>query len=143
MTTPSRIIRFALLAGILAGCRSPTETVIGTCCAPYSISLLVRPMNATIAVGITIQMSDTISNNPSNLAYSVWWNSSDTTKATVDSTGLVRGKAASPGIAICATAVRAGFASVENCATVTVQPAPSNFGPTLARSRPRRRGGSP
>jgi uncharacterized protein YjdB len=53
-------------------------------------------------------------------AYSVLWTSSDATKASVDSTGLVTGKAASLGTAICATASGIGAASVQNCATVIV-----------------------
>jgi hypothetical protein len=42
----------------------------------------------------------------------------------------VTGKAPSPGVAICATAAATGVATVATCATVTIQPAPSNFGPT-------------
>lgn len=130
----------AILTGILMGCKSPTTSVTGTCCAPYVISVHVGPTSAIIFVGMTMQMTDTVRTNPSNLAYQVSWNSVDTTKVSVDSMGLVRGKAPTSGVAICAVASGPGFASVSSCGTVAVVPSSGDVGAAHNRLEPHRTG---
>jgi hypothetical protein len=132
-----RVMSFALIAGLFTSCASPGVCSPGGptapgCDLPYPIYVTVTPASATISVDQTLQMADSIVSNPDNVAYAVSWSSSDTTKAGVNSTGLVTGKAPSPGVAICVTAHAAGYPTVVTCATVTIQQAPSNFGPTLA-----------
>jgi hypothetical protein len=139
-----RAVTGAILCSAILSATSCHEapSLVCPCGPPHPLieSVLVAPDTATITVGQTLRMTVTVRESADS-TYSVAWSSSNATGASVDSTGLVTGKAASPGVAICATASSQG-ASVENCATVIVQPAPSNFGPTVARPWPRRVGGS-
>lgn len=102
---------------------SPGGLVAPGCNIPNLAYIKVSPTNATIDVGMTVQLVDTITNNPTDTTFAVAWSSLDTTKATVNSTGLVLGKAVSAGVAICATILDHGYDEA-NCATVIVQPIP-------------------
>jgi uncharacterized protein YjdB len=104
----------------MSGCHEKSAITV-TCCEPplFITSVLVAPDTATIRVGQTLRMTVTVQERADSV-YSVAWASSDTTKAAVDSTGLVTGKATTQDVAICATAISTGHASVENCANVTV-----------------------
>ena len=136
----------SLLLGLAAACGkssaawcSPGGPVAPGCNIPHDINLQVTPSSAAIAVGDTLRITATIANNPSNAAYAVSWSSSDTTKAVVNTNGLVFAKAASPGVSICASASAAGNATVVSCATVIVQAVPvrsSMAASGLAPSRP-------
>src|ERR1017187_1887505 len=115
-------VGLALLEGFLgaSGCSSPgwcspRGPVAPGCDLPPEISVLVSPTNATIDVGMTIQMVNTIRINPPSTNYTVSWSSSDTTKAGVNVSGLVTGKALSPGVAICANLNAMGY-STQACA---------------------------
>ena len=145
--------RPALTSGILfcltigtSACHKPTPTGVSCGNAPGCDDFLplpyikVSPTNATIDVGMTVQMVDTITpdlNNPTNPTFTATWSSSDTTKATVNSAGLVTGKAVSSGVAICATIVNPGY-DEDTCGTVIVQVSPPS-GPTASSSRARLR----
>jgi hypothetical protein len=139
----------ALIAGSLFSCKAlagpctpvgvivPDTSDAPVCNVPRNLVYIkVGPTNDTIEVGMTVQMVDTITNNPTNATFAVSWRSSDTTKATVNSTGLVLGKAVSSGVAICATVVDVGF-DVESCATLNVEAAPPANVTAEARSRQR------
>jgi hypothetical protein len=147
--TAIRVIWIALAAGLMTACGrwspatcGPGGVVAPGCDLPPQLFVLVSPANATIDVGMTIQMVDTIRTNLTSPAYTLSWSSSDTTKAGVNANGLVRGKAVSPGVAICATLGGMGY-STQSCATVIVQSPPSNFGPALETAPTRRRVVSP
>jgi hypothetical protein len=66
-------------------CHKPTPT--GTSCGnapgcdlpPDLVYIRVSPTNATIDIGMTIQMVDTITNNPTNATFTATWSSSDST----------------------------------------------------------------
>jgi len=104
-------------------------TSLVAACAPTapkaSISqVLVAPGTATISPGQSVRIVATVSTSPSGSAYAVTWTSSDSGAATVDSTGLALGVAASPAVSICATANTGSVSSnVRSCATLTVAPA--------------------
>jgi len=110
-------------------------TSLVAACAPTapkaSISqVLVAPGTATISVLQSVRIVATVSTSPSGSAYAVTWTSSDFGAATVDSTGLALGVAASPAVSICATASTGSVSSgVRSCATLTVSPAPLCPGP--------------
>jgi hypothetical protein len=108
------------------------NTVCPGCDLPPLADLQVSPAAATINVGQTIQMTDTVVSDAGRGPHAASWSSSDSVDATVDSTGLVRGKAASSGVAICAAVSISGY-SAHSCATITVQVAPP--GETSASSR--------
>ena len=78
-------------------------------------SVDVSPATASIAVGATAQLTATVSPAAANSA--VTWSSSDSTKATMDATGLVTGVAAGSAT-ITATSVADGAKT--DTATITV-----------------------
>lgn len=86
--------------------------------ASQTPSVSVIPSNATVAVGDTLQLQAV--KYPANAT--VTWTSSDTTKATVDSDGLVEGKAAGSST-ITATITVDGTSYTDTC-TITI-PTPS------------------
>lgn len=110
-------------------------TSLVAACAPTapkaSISqVLVAPGTATISPGQSVRIVATVSTSPSGSAYAVTWTTSEAAAATVDSTGLAVGIAASPEVSICATASTGSVSSgVRSCATLTVSPAPLCPGP--------------
>lgn len=80
----------------------------------------IVPVSATLRVGDTVRITATLP-VPPGPAGGWTWTSSDATKATVDSTGLVRALAAlSTGIAICATPKPE--TGLKGCATVVTTP---------------------
>ena len=105
MTAPRFNVVFAMLlccASWGCGKRSPDEVVVPLPRPPVGFINIV-PVFATLRVGDTARFTATLPVPPGPAAG--WtWTSSDATKATVDSTGLVRALAAlNTGIAICAT----------------------------------------
>ena len=119
-----RFFRLGLAAGLLAGC-APTSP------KPAVSTVAVTPDVSTISVGQSVRIVATVSTNPSGSAYAVAWTTSDAAAAVVDSTGLVFGVAASPGVSICATASTGNVSSdVTGCARIVVQPTPVCFGPS-------------
>jgi hypothetical protein len=83
-------------------------------------SVEVTPLSATLNIGQTITMTAAV-NADAGLATTVTWSSSDATKASVSTAGVVTAVAATPGVAICATStVDTGK---KGCATVVVTPA--------------------
>jgi uncharacterized protein YjdB len=95
------------------GCDLPTNEVE---------AVLITPSSDSLKVGATVQLTVTVYTKPANLVYTLAWSSSNSAAAGVDSSGLVTGRAASSGVAICATTSGTAEASVENCATVVVTP---------------------
>lgn len=125
---------FVLVAGCLTACTAPENcfavdpatgpvTAGRVCVFPSLVVMAVSPRTASIAVGMTVQMADTIT-APTNVNFAISWSSSNPTQASVDSTGLVRGKAVSTGVAICAEASRAGYQDSTACGTVVVTAPP-------------------
>jgi len=85
-----------------------------------SHTLVVTPANATVAVGKTVQLQagvTTLNNNPARNK-TVTWSTADATKATVDATGLVTGRAPSTSVSICATVTDG--TQVQGCTSVAV-----------------------
>jgi hypothetical protein len=83
-------------------------------------SVEVTPATATLNIGQTITMTAAV-NADAGLATTVTWSSSDATKASVSTAGVVTAVAATPGVAICATStVDTGK---KGCATVVVSAA--------------------
>lgn len=122
----SPLNRFTPLAFVVA-CLNGCETT-----APKaSISqVLLAPGTATISVNQTVKIAATVTANPSGATYTVVWSSADSASASVDSTGLVLGKSASPGVSICATATTSDRgSSMKSCVDVTVEPSPLCPGP--------------
>ncbi len=107
-----------LAAVCLAACESTSPKA--------SIShVVLAPSAMTISVGESVRILATVTASPSGATYTVSWSSADSTSASVDSTGLVLGKAASPGTSICATATTSDRgSSTKACDSVVVQPAP-------------------
>lgn len=113
----TRRVMIALAASLLAAC-APTSP------RPSISQVLMAPGSATISVLQSVRIVATVSTSPSGSAYAVTWTSSDSGAATVDSTGLALGVAASPAVSICATANTGSVSSnVRSCATLTVAPA--------------------
>ena len=87
---------------------------------PKVNSVEVTPNSATLNVGQTITMTAAV-NADAGLATTVTWSSSDATKASVSSAGVVTAVAATPGVAICATStVDTGK---KGCGQIVVTPA--------------------
>lgn len=125
MPGASYALPVALAAAFLAGCE-PTAP------GPAISRVVVAPSAATVSAGEQVRFVATVSTTPSGSAYAVTWATSDTAAASVDSTGLAVGKAASSGFSICATASTGNANStVTSCATlaVVVVPAPLCPGP--------------
>lgn len=79
----------------------------------------VSPATATLNIGQTITLTAAV-NADAGLATTVTWSSSDATKASVTSAGVVTAVAATPGVAVCAAStVDAGK---KGCATIVVSP---------------------
>ena len=100
----------AVSVAALAACGAPPAGGDGTIGG-----VTVSPATATIAVDETVQLTATLTGVTGNPNRSVTWTSSDTSRATVSSTGLVTGKV--PGaVAITASSVadpsKAAFATV-------------------------------
>ena len=90
---------------------------------PSVSQVFVTPSSATIAAGQSLPLIAAVTMSPTGSSYKVSWSSADSLSASVDSTGLVLGKAASPGVSICATATSgSNSSSVKGCATVVVMP---------------------
>ena len=95
-----------------SGTTTPTAKING---------VLVAPNAATISVNQSVQLTAVVDAD-AGVTATVAWSTSASGAASVTQAGLVLGLAASPGVAICATASAAGVASKENCATIVVQP---------------------
>jgi hypothetical protein len=126
----SRLLLTALTTGLLAACRRTPEDCFyenmiagphGGCVFPAQIQMSVAPHLASIFVGGTLQMSDSII-SPTNVQFAIDWTSSNPAQASVDSTGLVTGRLATAGVAICATASKEGYDSYIDCGTIVVSP---------------------
>ncbi len=120
-----RVLRLSLVAAtaIIAAACGDKVTVAGPSSNALKIeSVLVAPSSATISVGQTVQLTAAV-NADAGVTATVTWSTSSSAAATVSQSGLVAGVASSPGVAVCATASASNAASVENCATVVVQPA--------------------
>jgi len=89
-------------------------------------SVEVAPATATMNIGQTITLTAAV-NADAGVATTVTWNSSDATKASVSTAGVVTAVAATPGVAICATSTvdtgKKGCASVTVTAATAVIPA--------------------
>jgi hypothetical protein len=89
-------------------------------------SVEVSPATATLNVGQSITLTAAV-NADAGLATTVTWASSDATKASVSTAGVVTAVAATPGVAICATSTvdtgKKGCASVVVTAATAVIPA--------------------
>lgn len=126
---------FVLVAGCLTACAPPEPCFAvnpdtgpvtssgGGCVFPSLVEMSVSPRTASIAMGMTVQMADTIT-TPTNVNFAITWSSSNSTQASVDSTGLVTGKAVSTGVAICAETTKAGYEYSTACGTVLVTAPP-------------------
>ena len=116
MTQSVRCTPFALAIALLTACTYESTS-------PSVTQVQVTPATLTIATGQSSQLTAAINTAPPSSGYRMSWTSADSTSASVDSTGLVLGKTASPGVAICATAIATGMTSgMKGCATVTVSP---------------------
>lgn len=82
----------------------------------------VTPANAMVSIGQSVQLAASVTVNAASTTAAIRWASSDSSKAIVDSTGLVVGRAVSTAVAVCATASLAGVSPAVNCASVTVTP---------------------
>jgi hypothetical protein len=131
---PPSAMWFMLAAGSLTACTAPENcfavnpatgpVTSGVVCAfPSLVEMSVSPRTASIAVGMTVQMADTIT-TPTTVTFAITWSSSNPTQASVDSTGVVTGKAVSTGVAICAEASKAGYGNSRACGTVFVTAPP-------------------
>lgn len=112
-------------AALLAACGDKV-TVAGPTTTPPPVakinSVEVAPATATLTVGQSITMTAAV-NADVGLATTVTWSSSDASKASVSSAGVVLAVAATPGVAICAAStVDTGK---KGCASVVVQAAPT------------------
>jgi hypothetical protein len=120
-----RVLRSSLFVAataiIAAACGDKVNIVQPTSTVGGIQSVQVAPSTATISVGGTVQLTASVNTDPGVTA-TVAWTTSSAAAATVSSSGLVTGVAASPGVAICATAT-AGTSTKNNCATVVVSAA--------------------
>jgi uncharacterized protein YjdB len=124
MKSSIRRFRLAFVTAFLAGCAPTSPT-------PSILQVQVAPGTGTISPGQSLRIVATVTTNPSGGAYAVTWTSSNAQAASVDSTGLALGVAASPAVSICATASSGNARSnVQACATLVVQPVPVCSGPT-------------
>ena len=128
----SRKMIFVVGAAFLAACgdkvtvAGPVTPVTPT---PKINSVEVAPLTATLNVGQTITMTAAV-NADAGLATTVTWSSSDATKASVSTAGVVTAVAATPGVAICAAStVDTGK---KGCASVVVKPADAVFPATIS-----------
>ncbi len=123
-----RVLRLSLVAAtaIIAAACGDKVTVAGPSSTALKIeSVLVAPSSATISVGQAVTLTAAV-NVDAGVTATVAWSSSSAaaTLSSSSNTGTtVTGALSSPGVAVCATASAAKAASVENCATVVVQPA--------------------
>ena len=126
MVTPMRpfAATCAIFFSVLPFTTGCNDVVAGVGGPPVVKSVLVTPDTATIYVGQTLRMTVTVQ-EITGRPYSVAWSSSALALASVDSTGLVTGRAMTPRVVICAEASNVAFSSVVNCATLTVQVAPT------------------
>ena len=96
----------------------PTAPIVGT----NITNVIVAPGSATLTVGQTVNLSAAVTAD-AGVAYTVAWSSSDLSKASVSSTGMVTALVATPGVAICAKATATVGASAQTgCASVIVTP---------------------
>jgi hypothetical protein len=126
-----RVLRLSLFVAataiIAAACGDkinlPTGNTTTTTTTTAKINgVLVAPNAATISVLQQVQLTAVVDAD-AGITATVTWSTTSSAAATVSQTGLVTGVAASPGVAICATASATGVASKGNCATIVVQPA--------------------
>lgn len=126
-----KVVRTALVVSataIFAAACGDKVTVPPAVPAATISSVQVAPSTATITVGQSVTLTAAVNTAPGVTA-TVTWTSSNPAAASVNN-GAVLGVAASPGVAICATAT-AGTASQENCATIVVQSAAAVVQPVL------------
>ena len=109
----------AATAIIAAACGDKVNVQGPTTATPKINSVQVAPSSATISVGQSVTLTAAVNADAGLTTTTVW--SSSSAAASVTQGGVVLGVTASPGVAVCAT-VTAGTQSVENCATVVVQP---------------------
>ncbi len=123
-----RVLRLSLIAAtavIAAACGDKVNVVGPSNGAGKIESVLVAPSSATISVGQAVTLTAAV-NVDNGVTATVAWSSSSsaaTLSSSSNTATTVTGATASPGVAVCATASATGAASVENCATVVVQPA--------------------
>jgi hypothetical protein len=107
-----------------------SSVVFLTACAtesplPSISQLLLTPSTVTIVAGQSTQLIAAVTTSPAGSSFKVSWTTADSASATVDSTGLVLGKAEAE-VSICATATPdGGGSSMKRCATVFVMPTTS------------------
>ncbi|HEY3285740.1 MAG TPA: Ig-like domain-containing protein [Gemmatimonadaceae bacterium] len=96
---------------------------------PKVNSVEVSPATATLNVGQSITLTAAV-NADAGLATTVTWSSSDATKASVSTAGVVTAVAATPGVAICAAStVDTGK---KGCASIVVTAAPATIPATVS-----------
>jgi len=123
-----RVLRLSLVAAtavIAAACGDKVNVVGPSNTAGKIESVLVAPSSATISVGQAVTLTAAV-NVDAGVTATVAWSSSSsaaTLSSSSNTSTTVTGATSSPGVAVCATASATGAASVENCATVVVQPA--------------------
>lgn len=95
-----------------------TSTTTTTPVVPGKVnSVSIAPATATLTIGQTITMIAAV-NADAGIATTVTWTSSDATKASVSTAGLVTALVATPGVAICATST--ANTGVKGCGSVVV-----------------------
>src|SRR5262249_9437826 len=105
-----RIWLLAIGATVAVACHHDvTATVangdpcIGPGDAPLPNCVSIAPTGATLRIGDTVRAVASVSANSVGSVWKFDWSSSDTTRAVVDATGLVRAVNTIPGAAVCAT----------------------------------------
>ena len=83
---------------------------------PNTISGVILPATATVASGATLPLTATLV--PFGVKGAITWASATTSKATVDSNGVVTGKAA--GTTVITASITVGETTVTDTCTVTV-----------------------
>ncbi len=116
----------AVTAFVAAACGD--KVTVAPITTPTSVvtSVTVAPASATLNIGDQITLTAAV-NAGAGLATTVTWASSDATKASVDANGNVKGLAATPGVAVCATSTvdtgKKGCASVVVSGNAVIIPA--------------------
>jgi hypothetical protein len=133
MNGPSNLLTFAILAGCVLSCRQYdcplSEPNTQPCDNLLVNGVVLTPNVATIQVGQTLHITATLtSSNAAVSPSSLRWSSADSTKASVDSAGVVTGRAPTVGVSICALATNVGLAASTGCAQVIVDANPRGPG---------------
>jgi uncharacterized protein YjdB len=120
--TRSMTLALAAVVALIAACETTSPR-------PTIGAVLLAPDTATISIGQSVRIVATVNTNPNGSAFDLAWATSDPSKATVDSTGLIHGISAGQ-VSICVTATSGGGnSSVKSCASLTVYPNPLCPGP--------------